>query len=67
MGFSTPKTPFNLAEFLSEKASPRSSRKPTWTRGTARSATAAEAETSQETPEAPEEGGNAQAGDKTAE
>lgn len=32
MGFSTPKTPFNLAEFLSQKGSPRSMRKPTWKR-----------------------------------
>lgn len=32
MGFSTPKTPFNLAEFLSQKGSPRNSRKPMWKR-----------------------------------
>ncbi len=30
MGYSTPKIPFNLAEFLSQKAAPRSYRKPVW-------------------------------------
>lgn len=30
MGYSTPKAPFNLAEFLSHKAAPRSYRKPVW-------------------------------------
>jgi hypothetical protein len=38
MGFSTPKTPFNLADFLSQKGTPRSSRKPAWSRRPARSA-----------------------------
>lgn len=32
MGFSTPKTPFNLSEFLSQKGTPRNSRKPNWKR-----------------------------------
>ena len=32
MGYSTPKTPFDLAEFLSQKAAPRSYRKPVWGR-----------------------------------
>lgn len=32
MGVSTPKTPFNLAEFLSQKAPPGSRRKPAWNR-----------------------------------
>ena len=32
MGFSTPKTPFNLADFLSQKGAPRTSRKPSWKR-----------------------------------
>lgn len=32
MGYSTPKTPFNLTEFLSQKAAPRSYRKPVWGR-----------------------------------
>ena len=32
MGFSTPKTPFNLADFLSQKGAPRTSRKPNWKR-----------------------------------
>lgn len=32
MGISTPKTPFNLAEFLSQKAPPGSRRKPAWNR-----------------------------------
>lgn len=32
MGYSTPKTPFNLAEFLSQKSAPRSYRKPVWGR-----------------------------------
>lgn len=31
MGFSTPKTPFNLADFLSEKGQPRPKRRQTWT------------------------------------
>lgn len=32
MGFSTPKTPFNLSEFLSQKGTPRNARKPNWKR-----------------------------------
>ncbi len=32
MGISTPKTPFNLAEFLSQKATPGARRKPAWNR-----------------------------------
>ncbi len=32
MGISTPKTPFNLAEFLSQKATPGQRRKPAWNR-----------------------------------
>lgn len=32
MGYSTPKKPFDLGEFLSEKGSVRSGRKPTWQR-----------------------------------
>ncbi len=32
MGFSTPKTPFNLSDFLSQKGTPRNSRKPNWKR-----------------------------------
>ena len=32
MGISTPKPPFNLAEFLSQKAPPASRRKPAWNR-----------------------------------
>ncbi|MBU9696861.1 hypothetical protein GU927_003265 [Rhodobacteraceae bacterium HSP-20] len=32
MGISTPKPPFNLAEFLAQPAPPRARRKPTWTR-----------------------------------
>lgn len=37
MGFSTPKTPFNLADFLSQKGTPQRSRKPVWNRRPARS------------------------------
>ncbi|MEN9410412.1 MAG: hypothetical protein RL216_2386 [Pseudomonadota bacterium] len=32
MGISTPKPPFNLAEFLSQKATPGSRRRPAWNR-----------------------------------
>lgn len=32
MGISTPKPPFNLAEFLAQKAPPASRRKPAWNR-----------------------------------
>lgn len=32
MGISTPKPPFNLAEFLAEKAPPRAKARPTWSR-----------------------------------
>ncbi|MBC2837672.1 hypothetical protein [Paragemmobacter straminiformis] len=32
MGISTPKPKFDLAAFLSEKASPQSRRRPTWKR-----------------------------------
>jgi hypothetical protein len=32
MGYSTPKTPFNLAEFLSQTGKPKSMRKSTWNR-----------------------------------
>lgn len=32
MGYSTPKKPFDLGEFLSQKGSVRSGRKPTWQR-----------------------------------
>jgi len=32
MGYSTPKTPFDLAEFLSQKAKPGAGRKPSWRR-----------------------------------
>lgn len=42
MGFSTPKPPFNLAQFLSEKGTPRSSRKPQWKRRTPTSASESE-------------------------
>lgn len=42
MGFSTPKPPFNLAAFLSEKGTPRSSRKPQWKRRTPTSASESE-------------------------
>ncbi|MCL7466765.1 hypothetical protein [Phaeovulum sp. NW3] len=30
MGYSTPKKPLNLVEFLSQKGKPRSVRKPAW-------------------------------------
>ena len=36
MGFSTPKPKFDLAEFLSQKGTPRSSRKPAWKRAAPR-------------------------------
>ncbi|MFE3838807.1 hypothetical protein [Pseudogemmobacter sonorensis] len=42
MGYSTPKEPFNLAEFLSQKAAPRSYRKPVWGRKSASKPTAEE-------------------------
>ena len=32
MGYSTPKTPFDLTEFLSQKGKPQSGRKPAWNR-----------------------------------
>jgi hypothetical protein len=32
MGYSTPKTPFDLTKFLDQKAAPRSYRKPVWAR-----------------------------------
>lgn len=32
MGFSTPKTPFDLAAFLSQKGKPQYARKPAWNR-----------------------------------
>ena len=32
MGYSTPKKPFDLGEFLSQKATTRAIRKPTWQR-----------------------------------
>lgn len=47
MGFSTPKTPFNLSEFLSQKGTPRNSRKPNWKR--APQAPLPEAEETEET------------------
>ena len=42
MGYSTPKKPFDLGEFLSQKATARSSRKPTWQRRAPAEATGAE-------------------------
>jgi hypothetical protein len=60
MGFSTPKPPFNLAQFLSEKGTPRSSRKPQWQRRSPTSATEAEVtvddETAADLSESPAEG-----------
>jgi hypothetical protein len=67
MGFSTPKTPFNLAEFLSEKAPPRSSRKPSWKRSMARSANVAETESVPDATEASEEGAKGRAADEAGE
>lgn len=32
MGFSTPKKPFDLKDFLSQKGVPRSNRRPNWKR-----------------------------------
>ena len=50
MGYSTPKKPFDLGAFLSEKATVRSGRKPTWQRrAPAAAAAAAAAETQGET------------------
>lgn len=49
MGISTPKPPFNLAEFLSQKAPPASRRKPAWNRP--RSAAPVAEEPEDDTPE----------------
>lgn len=43
MGFSTPKPKFDLAEFLSQKGTPRT-RRPSWKRMTGKSATPAPAD-----------------------
>lgn len=32
MGYSTPKKPFDLTEFLNQKGKPQSARKPVWNR-----------------------------------
>jgi len=48
MGISTPKPPFDLAAFLSQKATPGSRRKPAWNRP--RSAAPVAEETEDETP-----------------
>ncbi|ESW61212.1 MAG: hypothetical protein Q27BPR15_07785 [Rhodobacter sp. CACIA14H1] len=50
MGISTPKPPFNLAEFLATPASPKQRRKPTWHR---RPAAATEVEQDEDTTETP--------------
>ena len=49
MGISTPKPPFDLAAFLSQKASPGSRRKPAWNRP--RSAAPAEVDTAEDSAE----------------
>lgn len=35
MGFSTPKTPFDLRAFLSQKGKPQAARRPAWNRQSA--------------------------------
>lgn len=51
MGYSTPKTPFSLADFLSQKALPRSYRKPAWGRKPATKLTVGESPDTDASPE----------------
>lgn len=51
MGFSTPKTPFNLAEFLSQKGTPRRAHRPRFGRKPAAPLTEAQHPDLAETPE----------------